>query len=330
MEKQTILITRSIFPDLLDSLRKDFNLIVWEESQPPSVDWIKQNLAEADALITMLTDRIDDPLITHGAQSRLKVISQLAVGFDNIAVAAATGFHIPVGNTPGVLTETTADFTWALLMALARQVVVSNNEVQNGTWRPWGPDVYAGADVYGATLGIIGFGRIGQAVARRAAGFGMKILYNSPTPKSEFELNRNIKYLPLNELLKQSDFVSLHAYLSPATRGMIGKDQLDLMKPTSFLINTARGAMLDHMALYEAIRAKKITGAALDVFDPEPIPQNHPLLGLPNVIITPHIASASINTRRKMAKMTIENTLAGLKGERLPYCVNPQVYQSGQ
>jgi glyoxylate reductase len=330
MKKQTILITRSFFPDLLAGLKKEFNLIVWEDQQPPSVDWIKQNLNEADALITMLTDRIDDSLITLGAQSRLKVISQLAVGFDNIAVITATRFHIPIGNTPGVLTETTADFTWALLMALARQVVASNNEVQSGTWRPWGPEVYAGADVYGATIGIIGFGRIGQAVARRAAGFGMKILYSSPSPKSDSGFEQNIKYHPLNDLLKQSDFVSLHAYLSPTTRGMIGKDQLDLMKPTSFLINTARGAMLDHLALYETIRTKKIAGAALDVFDPEPIPQSHPLLGLPNVIITPHIASASLNTRRMMAKMTIENTLAGLKGELLPYCVNPQVYETGQ
>lgn len=330
MKNQTILITRSFFPDLLTSLKEDFNLIVWEDQQPPSADWIKQNLKDADALITMLTDRIDDSLITLGAQSRLKVISQLSVGFDNIAVTTATRFHIPVGNTPGVLTETTADFTWALLMSLTRQVVASNNEVQSGTWRPWGPEVYAGADVYGATLGIIGFGRIGQAVARRAVGFGMKILYYSPTPKSEACIDKNIKCLPLNDLLHQSDFVSLHAYLSPTTKGMIGKDQLDLMKPTSFLINTARGAMLDHMALYEAIHAKKIAGAALDVFDPEPIPQNHPLLGLPNVIITPHIASASLNTRRMMAKMTIENALAGLRGERLPYCVNPQVYEAGQ
>jgi glyoxylate reductase len=326
MEKQTILITRSFFPDLLEPLQRDFNLIVWDEPRPPDRTWIVKNLPNADALITMLTDAIDESVVSLGAQIKLKVISQLAVGFDNIAVSTATTHRIPVGNTPGVLTETTADFTWALLMALARQVVASHTEVHNGTWRPWGPDVYAGADIHGATLGIIGFGRIGKAVARRAHGFGMKILYYGPKEKQDSEFSGMAKYTPLKSLLQQSDFVTLHAYLSPATRGMLGKTEFALMKPTAYLINTARGAMIDHHALFLALQAKQLAGAGLDVFDPEPIPKDHPLLGLPNVIITPHIASASLNTRRMMAKMTIENTLAGLRGEKLPYCVNPEVY----
>ncbi len=327
MAKQTILITRSFFPDLLDPLKRDFSLIIWGEPVPPDRAWILENLPKSDALITMLTDVIDEKTVLLGVKNKLKVISQLAVGYDNIAVSAATAHNIPVGNTPGVLTETTADFTWSLLMAVARQVVVSHNEVHRGIWRPWGPDVYAGADIHGATLGIIGFGRIGQAVAMRALGFGMKILYYEPKKKPHPEFSGKATYTPLNDLLQQSDFVTMHAYLSPESRGMLGKPQYALMKPTAYLINTARGPMIDHKALFLALQAKQLAGAGLDVFDPEPIPQDHPLLGLPNVIITPHIASASINTRRMMAKMTIENTLAGLNGDKIPYCVNPEVYE---
>lgn len=327
MEKQTILITRSFFPDLLEPLRRDFILIIWDEPRPPQHTWIQKNLPESDALITMLTDDIDEKVILLGAKNKLKVISQLAVGFDNIAVKTASLHRIPVGNTPGVLTETTADFTWALLMALARQVVVSHNEVHKGVWRPWGPEVYAGADIHGSTIGIIGFGRIGQAVARRALGFGMKNLYYEPEKKPHPEFSGQAKYTLLKELLQLSDFVTLHAYLSPESRGMLGKPQFSLMKPTAYLINTARGPMVDHQALFLALKAKQLAGVALDVFDPEPIPQGHPLLGLPNVIITPHIASASLSTRHMMAKMTIENTLAGLREDKIPYCVNPEVYE---
>jgi len=327
MEKQTILITRSFFPDLLEPLNRDFRLIVWKELKPPDHAWILENLPKSDALITMLTDDIDEKTIMLGAQNKLKVISQLAVGFDNIAVNAASAHDIPVGNTPGILTETTADFTWALLMALARQVVTSHNEVHYGVWRPWGPDVYAGADIHGGTLGIIGFGRIGKAVAQRALGFGMKILYHEPKKKNDTEFSGKAKYSSISELLQQSDFVSLHAYLSPETRGMLGEKEFAMMKPTAYLINTARGAMIDHQALFLALQSKQLAGAALDVFDPEPVPQDHPLLGLSNVIITPHIASASISTRRMMAKMTLENTLAGLRGDKIPYCVNPEIYE---
>jgi glyoxylate reductase len=324
--KPSILITRSFFPELLEQLRPLYDLMVWEKDSPPEKKWLLQHIGAADALICMLTDKIDQEVIAHGAAGRLKVVSQMAVGFDNIDVQSASQLKIPVGNTPGVLTETTADFAWALLMAIARQVITSQNEVQRGLWRPWGPEVFAGADVYGKTLGVIGYGRIGQAVARRATGFGMNVLVYSPGKTATDSDKVNPEFTNLEDLLRRSDFVTLHANLNERSRGLIGSNELALMKPGAFLINTARGAMLDHNALYKALKAQKLAGAALDVFDPEPIPHNHPLLSLPNVIITPHIASASLSTRRRMAEMTIENALAGLAGTRLPYCVNPEVY----
>ena len=326
MTAQKILITRSFYSDILQSLSDAYETLTWPSSEPPPFDWIKDNLADVDALICMLNDRIDDQLIEFGAGHRLKVISQMAVGVDNIAVSAATKHKIPVGHTPGVLTETTADFTWALLMASARRVVEGHTEVHNHLWRPWGPEVLCGADVTGTTLGLIGFGRIGKAVAKRAAGFNMQIKYFEPRRKPENDLITYAAYTPLEELLSTSDFISLHAYLSPATRGMIGKAQLEMMKSSAILINTARGAMIDHQALYEALSNHRLAAAALDVFDPEPMPQDHPLLGLPNVIITPHIASAITATRRRMARMTVENIRAGLEGKTLPYCCNPDVY----
>jgi len=328
MTKPTVLVTRSFFPDLLSHLAEKCDLVVWTDETPPSYDWIKQRIPEADALICMLSDKIDAEIITLGAAHRLKVISQIAVGVDNIAVSAATTHKIPVGHTPGVLTETTADFAWALMMAAARRVVESAIEVRQNIWRPWGPDVLCGTDIYGKTLGLIGFGRIGKAMARRAAGFDMQVLYYEPRFKPENATIANARYVPLEELLRESDFVSLHAYLSDSSRSMIGKAQLEMMKPSAILVNTGRGAMIDHDALYTALKDHTLAAAALDVFDPEPIPQNHPLLTLPNVIITPHIASASTATRHQMAVMTIENILAGLDGKPLPYCFNPEIYKT--
>lgn len=324
---KTILISRAFFPDLLEPIRKKFSLHIWDGVTPPGKNWILENILNADALICMLTDQIDSEVIETGKSKNLKVISQMAVGYDNIDIESAIKNGIPVGNTPGVLTETTADFTWALLMAIARQVVASHNEVHRGIWQPWGPGVFAGAEVFGKTLGIIGFGRIGKAVARRAAGFGMRILVSTRNQFTDNSQSPQIEYTSIDSLLKESDFISLHANLNPTTRGLIGSSQFNLMKPTAFLINTARGAMVDSDALYAVLTTNRIAGAALDVFDPEPIPQDHPLLTLPNVIITPHIASASLATRRKMAQMTIENALAGIEGKHLPYCVNPEVYK---
>lgn len=327
MTKPTILITRSFFPDLLEKLEQHFTLVVWTEENPPPYAWIRQHISEADGLICMLSDKIDAEIIALGAANRLKVVSQIAVGVDNIDVVSASAHKIPVGHTPGVLTETTADFAWALMMAAARRVVESAYEVTQNIWRPWGPEVLCGTDIYGKTLGLIGFGRIGKAMARRAAGFDMQVLYYEPRYKPENASIMNARYVPLDELLQQSDFVSLHAYLSDSSRGMIGKSQLEMMKPSAILINTGRGAMVDHDALYTALKDHTIAAAALDVFDPEPIPPNHPLLSLPNIIITPHIASASTATRHQMAAMTIENILAGLDRKPLPYCSNPEIYQ---
>jgi len=325
--KQTILITRKFFPELMNQIENDYNVIIWEKESPPDKQWVLDHLASADGIITMLTDIIDDQVISNGAAHHLKVISQMAVGFDNIDIQTATRHQIAIGNTPGVLTETTADFTWALLMALARQVVNSNNEVHQGIWRSWGPEVFAGADVFGKNLGIIGYGRIGQAVARRAVGFGMKVLVFVRNAKNQDSLPR-VEFCDFDNLLQQSDFVSLHANLNSSSQGLIGKKQLQLMKPTAFLINTARGAMIDHNALHDSLIKHQLAGAALDVFDPEPIPLDHPLLKLHNVIITPHIASASLATRRRMAEMTIKNVIAGIEGKPLPYCVNPEIYGS--
>ena len=303
-----------------------YKVTLWDGDSPPSYEWIMNHIANMDGLLCMLNDRIDKAVIEKGATSRLKVISQLAVGVDNIALPIATRHGIPVGHTPGVLTETTADFAWSLMMAAARRVVESHVEVQQGVWRPWGPEVLCGVDVYGATLGLIGFGRIGKAMARRAAGFNMNVLYYEPRQKSENANITNASYVSLEELLTRSDFISLHPYLSASTKGMIGSNEFAKMKKGSILVNTARGAIVDHDALLNALRTGQIAGAALDVFDPEPIPMNHPLLKMPNVIITPHIASSTTATRRRMASMTLENIQAGLAGEKLPNCANPEVY----
>jgi glyoxylate reductase len=321
-----IFISRKIQQPALALLEKEAQVDVWPLDIPPSEQTFIEKAGQVDALFTLLSDPITAAVIQAGKEARLKVISQMAVGYDNIAISAATSAGIPVGHTPGVLTETTADFAWALLMAAARRVVEGHTEVQQGIWRPWGPEVLCGADVYGATLGLVGFGRIGQAMARRAAGFGMQVLYSQRHRDHDAEAKLGAQYVPFEELLRTSDFVSLHAYLSPETKGLMGPAQFDLMKPGAIFINTARGAMVNHEALHAALVSGKLAAAALDVYDPEPIPADAPLLHLPNVIITPHIGSASTQTRARMAMMTAENILVGLSGKRLPYCANPEVY----
>lgn len=324
MTKPYVFVTRQIGNEALQKLSAVADVEVWPLETPPPYEAVLEKASRASALITMLTDRIDAALIDKAPH--LKIISQMAVGIDNIAVAHATQKGILVGNTPGVLTETTADMAWALLMAVARRVVEGHNEVQKGIWRPWGPYVLCGQDVFGATLGIIGLGRIGQAVARRAAGFSMKILYSNPRRNPEAEARLGAEYVSLDELLARSDYISLNTYLSPQTRHLIGREQFARMKPTAILINTARGAVVDTQALIEALQQGKIAGAGLDVTDPEPINPDNPLLGMPNVVITPHIASAGTHTRRRMAHMVVDNVLAAFQGEQIPYCANPEVY----
>jgi glyoxylate reductase len=325
MPQPTVFVTRQIAESAAKKLAQHATVETWEQDSPPPYEVLLNKAASIDGLLTLLTDRIDAHLI-ESAGGNLKVISQMAVGFDNIDIAAATRKGIPVGNTPGILTETTADFTWALLMAAARRVVEGDKEVRAGVWRPWGPDVLTGMDIFGATIGIVGFGRIGQAVARRARGFDMHILYADPHCGHEAGVEYGAECVGLDELLERSDFVTLHTYLSKETYHMISHEQLRKMKSSAVLVNTARGGVVDSDALAWALQDGIIAAAALDVTEPEPIPQDSPLLKLENIIITPHIASASKATRVRMAEMAVDNLIAGLRGDPLPNCANPQVY----
>jgi glyoxylate reductase len=299
---------------------------VWPDDLPPPRDQLLRAVAGCDGVLTLLTDRVDDEFL-DAAGPQLKVVSNYAVGFDNVDVPACTARGIPVGNTPGVLTETTADLAFALMMAAARRLPEGDRYVRAGKWKTWGPMLLLGPDVHGATIGIVGFGRIGQAVARRAAGFGMKILYHDVHQADPaIEAEHSATFLPLEKLLAQADFVSLHVNLTPETRGLINSEKLGWMKPTAVLVNTSRGPVVDGAALATALRDGQIFAAGLDVTDPEPIPADDPLLSLDNCLVVPHIASASHATRSKMAQMAAANLLAGLRGERLPTPVNPEVY----
>lgn len=324
MAQPTVFVTRKIADEAIRKLSGQARVETWQQEDPPPYTVLLEKAASVDGLLTLLTDRIDAPLID--AARNLKAISQMAVGFDNIDIEAATRRGIPVGNTPGILTETTADFAWALLMAAARRVVEADKEVREGIWRPWGPDVLTGVDVYGATLGIIGFGRIGKAMARRASGFQMEVLYNDPHCQPEEETEIQAQCVDLDELLARADFVSLHTYLSKETHHLMGRDQFQKMKSSAIIVNTSRGPVVDPDALHWALTNGIIAAAALDVTEPEPIPNDSPLLQLNNIIIAPHIASASKATRKRMANIAVDNLLAGLRGEPMPHCANPQVY----
>ncbi|MBN1569798.1 MAG: D-glycerate dehydrogenase [Acidobacteria bacterium] len=325
MTKPRIFVTRIIPEEGLEMIRREADVEVWQDPLPPSCKMLRQKARGMDALLCLLTDRIDENLIA-AIGPQLKVISQMAVGFDNIDVAAATARGIPVGNTPGVLTDTTADLAWALLMAAARRVVEGDKFTRAGKWKTWGPIDFLGPDVTGAALGIIGFGRIGQGLAKRAQGFDMRILYFSRRRHPEAEQKYGAQYADLDTLLREADFVSLHTTLSEETHHLIDDARLKLMKSGAILINTARGPVVDQAALYRALSSRTIAYAALDVTDPEPIKPDDPLLTLDNIIIAPHIGSASYRTRARMATMAAENLIAGLKDVRLPNCVNPQVY----
>jgi len=302
---------------------------VWPDDLPPPRDELLRAVSGCDGVLTLLTDRVDDEFL-DAAGPQLKVVSNYAVGFDNVDVPACTARGIPVGNTPGVLTETTADLAFALMMAAARRLPEGDRYVRAGKWKTWGPMLLLGPDVHGATMGIVGFGRIGQAVARRAAGFGMRILYHDVHQADPaIEAEHSATFLPLEKLLDQADFVSLHVNLTPETRGLINAEKLGWMKSTAILVNTSRGPVVDGAALATALRDGQIFAAALDVTDPEPIPTDDPLLSLDNCLVVPHIASASHATRSKMAEMAAANLLAGLRGERLPTPVNPEVYEQG-
>jgi glyoxylate reductase len=287
---------------------------------------LEKYLPQAQGLLSLLTIPVTEALLDQCP--RLRVVSNMAVGVDNIDLAACTRRGIPVGNTPGVLTAGTADLAMALLLSIARRLGEASSDARQGRWVTWSPTGWLGADLDGAVLGIVGFGKIGQAVSRRAQGFGLRLLYSDPGDHPELDAALGAQRVPLEQLLAESDFVSLHVPLTPATRGLIDAQALQQMKPGTHLINTARGPVVDTEALVAALQKGWIAGAALDVTDPEPLPASHPLYSLPNCLITPHIGSATTNTRRRMAELAVENLLAGLSGQRLPHCANPQVYNT--
>lgn len=300
-----VFVTRALPGAALDRLAREHDVDVWGGEEPPSTEDLRARAADAEGLLAMLTDRVDGVLLD--ALPRLRAISNYAVGTDNVDVAAAAARGIPVGNTPGVLTEATADLAFALLLAAARRIVEADAFVRDGRWATWQPALMLGRDVHGATLGIVGYGRIGRAMARRGQGFGMTIAHTEEAP--------------LEDVLERADFVSLHAPLTENTHGMIGEVQLRRMKPTAILVNTARGPLVDQEALRRALAEGWIAGAALDVFDPEPLPADDPLLRAPNLVVVPHIGSASHGAREAMAELAVDNLLAGLAGEPMPHAV---------
>ncbi len=319
-----VFVTRELPGEALSRLGAQVDLRVWDGELPPSRDMLLTEAAHAEGLVTLLTDRVDAGLLA--VAPALRAVSNVAVGYDNIDVPACTARRIPVGNTPGVLTETTADFAFALLLGLARRVAEADAFVRKGQWRTWSPTLLLGSDVHGATLGIVGPGAIGAAVARRARGFGMRVLYVSREPKPALEAELGMTRVDKATLLAESDVVSLHVPLSAATRHWLGRAELAAMKPGALLVNTARGGVVDQEALIEALREGRLGGAALDVMEPEPLPADSPLVALPNVLLAPHIASASHATRGLMASMAVDNLLAALEGRRPPHCVNPELF----
>ncbi|MFL5685704.1 MAG: 2-hydroxyacid dehydrogenase [Chloroflexota bacterium] len=322
-DRPRVFVARRLPEEGLDLVRSACELDLWDGDLPPPRDELLRRVAGVDGALTLLTDKVDDEFL-DAAGPQLRVVSNYAVGFDNVDVAACARRGVRVGNTPGVLTETTADLAWALLMAAARRLPEGDRFVRDGKWKTWGPLLLLGPDVHGATIGIVGFGRIGQAVARRAQGFGMEILYHDlePLPSSVSE-PLGATYLRLEELLPRADFVTLHVNLSPVTRHLINEKTLALMKPTAVLVNTSRGPVVDQVALADALRDGVIWSAALDVTDPEPIPMDDPLVGMDNCLIVPHIASASRATRGRMAEMAAANLIAGVRGQPLPTEVPP-------
>lgn len=316
-----VFITRAIpgrAPQLLEAA--GHRVETWPGELPPGADELRAALAECEAAMTMVTDRIDGAVLA--AAPRLRIAANMAAGFDNLDRAAGDAAGVWMTNTPGVLHETTADLAFALLLAAARRVVESDRDTRAGGWKTWSPTAFLGGDVHGATLGIVGLGEIGTAMARRARGFGMRILYTSRTPKPEVEAELGVERRDLPALLAESDFVSLHTPGGPATRHLVDAAALAQMKPGAILVNTARGTVVDQDALVAALREGRLAGAALDVTDPEPLPLEHPLYSFANVVITPHIASASVATRSRMAEMAARNIIAALAGERPPNPVN--------
>ena len=327
--KPRVFVTRQIPEAGLNMIREYYEVDVWPEYTAPPYEVLLEEAKRSDALVTLLTDRVDCRLIEE-SQPRLRIIAQYAVGYDNIDVDCATRHGVYVTNTPGVLTDAVADFTWGLILAVTRRIVEADQFVRSGEWYKtgtgWHPLMLLGFEVTGKTLGIIGMGRIGRAVAERAKGFRMRILYYDRyrlPPEEEERLGA--KYVDLDTLLRESDIVSLHVPLTPETYHMIGERELRLMKKTAYLVNTARGKVVDTEALVKALEEGWIAGAALDVFEQEPLPPDHPLTKFKNVVLAPHLGSATWDTRNAMARLVAENLIAFLQGRVPPTLVNKEV-----
>lgn len=322
MATPRVYITRPLPVSAMKMLEGQVEYRTWErEDVPVPRDTLLREIADVDGIICLLTDKMDAEAIERARQCR--IISQVAVGYDNIDVEAATKRGILVTNTPDVLTETTADMAWAILMATARRVVEGDKFTRSGQWKTWEIMGLTGQDVHGATLGIVGLGRIGSTIARRSKGFDMPLVYHDLKRNEVLERELGASYLSLDDLLRRSDFVVLSTALTPKTRHLIGERELKLMKPTAVLVNIARGPLVDQRALYRALVDKQIWAAGLDVLEVEPVPSDEPLLKLDNVVLPPHLGSASISTRIKMAELATENCLAGVTGKRPPTLVNP-------
>jgi glyoxylate reductase len=322
-----VFVSRRLPDEGLDRITAATDATIWPDELPPPRDELLRSIEGMDGVLSLLTDRVDAEFLDR-AGPQLKVVSNYAVGFDNVVVPEATKRGVAVGNTPGALTETTADLAFALLMAAGRRVAEGDRYVREGKWKTWGPLLLLGTDVWGSTIGIVGFGRIGQAMARRARGFNMTVLFHDVMdPPADVVAEIGAQRVALDELFERSDFVSLHTNLTAETRHLVNEQRLRSMKRTAVLVNTSRGPVVDQKALYRALSEGWILGAGLDVTDPEPMPVDEPLLTLENALVVPHIASASRDTRAKMAIMAAENLLAGVRGDRLPTPVNPEVYE---
>jgi glyoxylate reductase len=326
MPKPKVLATHPLFDDACGILQESCDVEYWSKPERPTREEFLRLVKDKEGVVCLLTEKINEEMLR--AAPKLRIASNVAVGFDNIDVPACTRRGVVATNTPGVLDETTADFAWTLLMAVARRLGEGEQLARSGMWKGWNLDQLCGADVWGKTLGIVGFGRIGRAVARRASGFQMKVIYTDALRAPEdVEKSVNAEFRDMNELLAAADFVSVHVPLTSDTRGLFNAPRFSRMKPTAFLINTSRGPVVDEAALVHALETKKIAGAALDVFENEPF--IHPGLKRVNVVLAPHIASASIETRSKMACMAAQNVVSLFKGQRPPNMLNPEVLQAG-
>ncbi len=323
--KEHVYITRRIPSLAVDLLKKYFDVSMNMESRDARRSEIKAALKKARALLSLLTDRIDEELLSRAP--KLRIVANMAVGFDNIDLKAATKYGVLATNTPGVLTETTADLAWALILGVARRLAEADAYTREGMYKGWGPMLFMGGDVYGKTLGVVGFGRIGRSVARRAVGFDMKVLYSDATAApASVEKRLKARRVPIGKLLRQSDFVTLHVPLTARTRHLIGAEQLRMMKPTAYIVNTSRGPVIDEKELVKALRQGVIAGAGLDVFEREPALARG-LASLPNATLLPHIGSASIETRTKMALIAAENIIEALSGRKPPNLLNEYVQE---